>query len=89
MNPHVPQVKASLECPEHKKNCGVTLEVNVIRGANQGGLEVTNCSEFSHGHHGEPCAQDCIHSTEAQSLHDQAVLKHQQDLSTIGPNVIG
>jgi len=36
-----------------------------------------------------PCAQDCIHAAEAQSGHDQAVRKHQQDLSTIGPNVIG
>lgn len=89
MNPHVPQVKVSLQCPEHKKNCGVTFEVNVFRGANKGGLEVTDCSEFSHGHHGEPCEQMCIHSHDAQALHDKAVRNHQQNLSTIGPDVIG
>ncbi len=89
MSHHVPQVKASLECPEHKKNCAVTLEVNVFRGANRGGLEVTDCSEFSHNHNVGPCGQDCIHTTEAESLHDEAVRKHQQELSTIGSNVIG
>ena len=89
MNSHVPHVKASLECPEQKKNCCVTFEVNVFRGANRGGLEVTDCSEFSHDHDGVLCGQGCIHTAEAQAVHDQAVRKHQQDLSTIGPNVIG
>ncbi len=89
MNSHVPQVKTSLECPEHKKNCDVTVEVNVFRGAIQGGLEIIDCSEFAHDHEGIPCAQGCIHAPEAQSVHDQAVRKHQQDLSTIGPNVMG
>ncbi len=89
MNSHVPQAKATLECPERKKNCGVTFEVNVFRGADRGGLEVTDCSELSHDHNGEPCAQECIHATKAQALHDQAVRNHQQNLSTIGSNVIG
>ncbi|MGB0910885.1 MAG: hypothetical protein ACPGYT_11020 [Nitrospirales bacterium] len=89
MKQHTPHGKAALECPELQKNCEVTFEVNVFRGTEQGGMEVTECSEFSQDNKSTPCRQDCIHTKEAQHLHEQAIQRHQQELSSIGPNVIG
>lgn len=89
MKEHVPQATASLECPELKKNREVNFEINVFRGANHGGLEVTSCSEFLHKGNDVTCGKDCIHTQEAEHLHEQAIRKHQDELSQIGPNVIG
>lgn len=89
MNQHVPQATTSLKCPASKKNCQVTYEVNVFRGASQGGLEATGCSEFLERNNAVTCGQDCIHNPEAQQLHEQAVRTHQDELGAIGSNVIG
>ena len=89
MKKQVPQATTSLECPALKKNCEVNFEINVFRGANHGGLEVTDCSEFLHNNNAITCGQDCIHTQEAKQIHEQAIGKHQDDLSKIGPNVIG
>jgi len=89
MKEQVPHATTSLECPELKKNCEVNFEINVFRGANHGGLEVTGCSEFLHNNNAVTCGQDCIHTQEAEQLHEQAIGKHQDELREIGPNVIG
>ena len=89
MKEQVPQTTTSLECPVVKKNCDVDFEVNVFRGANRGGLEVTGCSEFSCNKGTVTCGKDCIHTPEAQQLHEQEIRKHQDELGKIGPNVIG
>jgi hypothetical protein len=89
MKQHVPQATTSLECPVSKQNCKVSYEVNVFRGASRGGLEVTGCSESLPSHNAVTCVQGCIHTLEAQQLHEQEIRKHQDDLSNIGPNVIG
>ena len=54
-----------------------------------GGLEVTGCSEFLHNNNAVTCGQDCIHTQDAEQLHEQEIRKHQDELSKIGPNVIG
>ncbi len=89
MKPHVPQANTSLECPVRQKNSDVTFEVNVFRGSDRGGLEMTDCSEFSNGTTDKTCTQQCIHTTEAQQLHEKAIRQHQDELRTIGSNVIG
>ena len=89
MKQHVPQATTSLECPALKKNCEVNFEINVFRGAGHGGLEVTGCSEFLNNNNAVTCGQDCIHTQEAEKLHEQEIRKHQDELSKIGPNVIG
>ena len=89
MKPHVPQATTSLECPASKKNCQVTFELNVFRDASRGGLEMTDCSEFLDKKNAMACEQGCIHAQEAQQLHEQAIRKHQDELGTIGSNVIG
>ncbi|UCH91465.1 MAG: hypothetical protein JSU60_01745 [Nitrospirota bacterium] len=87
MKQHVPQATTSLECPTLKKKCEVNFEINVFRGTSHGGLEVTGCSESLSSN--VTCGQDCIHTLEAQQLHEQEIRKHQDALSTIGSNVIG
>jgi hypothetical protein len=89
MKEHVPQATASLECPALKKNCEVNFELNVFRGANHGGLEVTGCSEFLHKNNAVICGKDCIHTQEAEQLHKKAIGNHQEELSKIGSDVIG
>ena len=89
MKAQVPQATAQLECPASNTNCEVTFEVNVFRGANHGGLEVTGCSEFSCDGTPAMCAHDCVHTPEALQLHEQELRKHQAELSMIGANVIG
>ena len=88
MKSRIPQATALVECPTSKKNCEVTFEVNVFRGANHGGLEVTNCSEPSCQKSPATCGQDCIHTPEALRLHEHAVRTHQEELNAIGTNVI-
>ena len=89
MKQHVPQSKTLLECPVSQKNCEVTFEVNVFRGAQYGGLEATRCSDCSPNTPVETCEQKCIHTQEAQQIHKQTIRQHQDELSAIGPNVIG
>ncbi len=89
MKQHVPQSTVSLECPGSQKNCEVTFEVNVFRGAERGGLEATNCTECSPKTPVQACEQRCTHTHEAQQVHEQAIRQHQRELSTIGSNVIG
>lgn len=89
MNQYVPQSTTLLECPSLKKKCEVTFEVNVFRSAKHGGLEATGCSEFSPHTNARTCEQKCIHTPEAQQLHEQAIRQHQDELSNIGSNVIG
>ena len=89
MNNKVPQSVTRLDCPVLKKECEVNFEVNVFRGADHGGVEATTCSEFLHNKGIPTCGQDCTHTQEAKRIHEQEVGKHQQELSEIGPNVIG
>ena len=89
MEEHVPKAKTDLECPVLKKDCEVNFEVNVFRGATQGGMEAITCSEFLHNNGVPTCGQDCIHTPQAQNIHEQEIRKHQQELGKIGPNVIG
>ena len=89
MKEHIPHAKTSLECPVSKKNREVNFEINVFRGADHGGLEVTTCSEFLHDQNAVSCGQDCVHNPEVQKIHEQEIRKHQDELGKIGPNVIG
>ena len=89
MKPHVPEVKAELQCPNLHAKRSVDFEINVFRGAEHGGVEVVGCSEFLQGKLGGTCGQDCIHTPEAQAIHQREVQKHQEDLGKIGRNVIG
>ncbi len=84
-----PHTQTTLECPVLKKPCDVNLEINVFRGANHGGVEATSCSEFLHQHGAPSCAQECIHTPEAHKAHEKEIRKHQEELSKIGPDVIG
>ena len=89
MKENIPHTQTSLECPVLKKPCDVNLEINVFRGADHGGIEATSCSEFLHQHGVPTCGQECIHTSEAHKAHEQEVRKHQEELSKIGPDVIG
>lgn len=89
MEKHIPQAMTNLECPVMKKKCEVDFEVNVFRGVTQRGVEATSCSEFLHNKGVPTCSQDCIHTPQAQNIHEQEIRKHQQELGKIGPNVIG
>ena len=89
MKPHVPEVKTDIECPNLHGKRSVDFEVNVFRGAERGGMEVVGCSEFLEGKEGIACGHDCIHTQEAQAIHQREVEKHQEDLRKIGRDVIG
>jgi len=89
MEAKIPQSTTTLECPVLKKDCEVNFEVNVFRGVAHGGVEATTCSEFLRNKGVPTCGQECIHSQQAQHIHEQEIRKHQQELSEIGPNVIG
>lgn len=89
MKSEVPKVQAELECPELKEKREVDFEINVFRGAEKGGVEVTACSEFLQGKGAITCGQHCIHNKEAHDIHQHEVEKHQHELGKIGPNVIG
>lgn len=89
MDKGMPHVKADLECPVLKQKREVEMGVNVFRGADHGGLDVTGCSEFLDGAGKPTCGKDCVHTHEAQELHKQQVEMHQNELGKIGRNVVG
>ncbi len=89
MDEKVPQAMTTVECPVLKKNCDVNFEINVFRGVPHGGVEAITCTEFLHNKGVPTCGQECIHSPQAHNIHEQEIHKHQQELSKIGPNVIG
>lgn len=89
MNPEVPEVQTEVKCPNFKGTREVDFEINVFRGAEKGGVEVTACSEFLQGKGAVTCGQDCIHTQEAHDIHQHEVEKHQHELGKIGRNVIG
>ncbi len=82
-----PHVEIQLECPVLHKEEEVGFDVNVFHGYDQGGLDVTACTEFAHGE--VACGKDCIRTQEARELHEKEVRKHQHELGKIGPNVLG
>lgn len=89
MKEKAPHSMTNLECPNSKNKCEVNFEVNVFRGVTHGGMEAVTCTEFLHNNGVPTCGQECIHSSEAQHVHEQEVHKHQQELSKIGPDVLG
>lgn len=89
MESQTPQVHTEVECPVLKQKREVNLEINVFRGADRGGVEVTACSEFLHGKGKVSCGQGCTHTDQARDIHATEVAKHQQELGQIGGNVIG
>ena len=89
MKSEVPEVQVELECPKLKEKCEVDFEINVFRGAEKGGVEVTACSEFLQGKGAVTCGQYCIHNQVAHDIHQHEVEKHQHELGKIGRNVIG
>ena len=84
-----PHVMTELECPVLKKKEQVEFSVNVFRSPEHRGLDVTECSEFLHAQGLVTCGKDCMHSPEARALHKQAVQAHREELSEIGPDVVG
>lgn len=89
MKSEVPEVQTEVKCPKLKENRDVDFEINVFRGAEKGGVEVTACSEFMEGKGAVTCGQDCIHTQKAHAIHQHEVEKHQNELGKIGRNVIG
>ncbi len=89
MKSEVPEVQAEVICPKLKEMREIDFEINVFRGAENGGVEVTACSEFLQGKGAVTCGQDCIHTQEAHAIHQREVERHQKELGKIGRNVIG
>ena len=89
MKQEIPEIQTDVPCPNLHQNREVNFEINVFRGAEKGGVEVTSCSEFLHGKGAVTCGQDCIHTHEAHAIHQREVEKHQEELGKIGRNVIG
>lgn len=89
MKEGMPTSTAEVECPLLKQKRDVSFKVNIFRGPNHGGLDVSACSEFL-GQTGQPsCGRGCIHGLSAQELYEAELRKHREELSKIGPNVIG
>jgi hypothetical protein len=75
-------------CPVLNKLEDIDFEINIFRGLEHG-VKVTACSEFLSGTGQITCGQECVHTPEARARHEMEVRKHQRELATIGPNVIG
>jgi hypothetical protein len=75
-----------VECPVLHRNEVVGFDVNIFRGHDHGGLDVTFCTEFGPGE--ITCGKDCIHTREARELHEKEIKKHQDELAKIGPDVL-
>jgi hypothetical protein len=84
-----PHVVTDLECPVHKAQRQVEFDVNVFRGMNQKGLDVTACSEFLASQGGVTCGKMCVHTDEARCLYEKETEKHRDELAKIGKNVLG
>ena len=84
-----PHVGTDLECPVHKAQRHVELDVNVFRGVNHKGLVVTACSEFLASQGAVTCGKMCVHTAEARSLYEKEAEKHRDELGKIGRNVLG
>lgn len=89
MKSEVPVIHTEVTCLQSKETREVDFEINVFRGAEKGGVEVTACSEFLQGKGAVTCGQDCIHTQIAHDVHQHAVQHHQRELAEIGSNVIG
>jgi len=89
MKSEVPEVQAEVNCPNLQEKREVDFEINVFRGAETGGMEVSACSEFLNGKGTVTCGQACIHTQKAHDIHQREVEKHQTELGEIGRNVIG
>lgn len=89
MKSEIPEVQSAVQCPNLRETREVDFEINVFRGAENGGVEVTACSEFMDGKGAVTCGQNCIHTQEAHAIHQREVEKHQVELGKIGGNVIG
>ena len=89
MDRQAPHVVTDLECPTLKAKRQVEFAVNVFRNADHQGLEVEACSEFLGNQGAGTCGQHCIHTPEARKRHEEEVRKHREELSQIGPNIIG
>lgn len=89
MQEGIPVTNAEVECPMLKQRREVRFKVNVFRGPDHGGLDVSTCSEFL-AKSGQPsCGHDCVHGPTARDLYEAELRKHREELSKIGPNVIG
>ncbi len=89
MKEGMPVTKAELECPILKQKRDVSFKVNVFRGADHGGLDVSACSEFLENSGQPTCGHDCVHGPTAHDLYEDELRKHRDELGKIGPNVIG
>ena len=89
MKSEIPVIHTEVTCLTLDGTREVDFEINVFRGAEKGGVEVTACSEFSHGKGAVTCAQACTHTQIAHDAHQHAVKNHQRELAEIGYNVIG
>lgn len=89
MQEAMPVTNAEVECPILKQKRDVRFKVNVFRGPNHGGIDVSACSEFL-ARSGQPdCGHDCVHGPTAHDLYEAELRKHREALSKIGRNVIG
>jgi hypothetical protein len=84
-----PHIVTDLECPFHKELHHVEFGVNVFRGMNHEGLDVTACSQFLASQGAVTCGKMCVHTDEARSLYEHEAEKHRDDLAKIGRNVLG
>jgi hypothetical protein len=88
MEKGMPHVTVELDCPLLQKKEQVGLDVNVFRSPENGGLRVTECSEFPKDKRHVTCGQECVQTQEARELHEKEVTMHKEELRKIGPDVI-
>ncbi len=84
-----PHVAVELECPVHKELRDVEFDVNVFRRPEHHGLDVTRCSQFLDAAGGPSCGKTCVHHRVARAVHEAELERHRDELSEIGPNVLG
>lgn len=89
MNEGMPIHTAEVECPLLKQKRDVSFKVNVFRGPDHGGLDVSACSDFLEKSGQPNCGHGCVHGSTAHELYEAELKKHREELSKIGPNVIG
>lgn len=89
MSDRVPGMTTEVECPILKQKRDVSFKVNVFRGPDHGGLDVSACSEFLENSGQPTCGHDCVHGPTAHGRYEDELRKHREELGKIGPNVIG